>query len=1007
MSKGNFTPGIIKQLNMLSSLQIFYNKHYFFWVTIFFSIALLVTYIIFGVTFFSQGLDEKDFGWQYVRDGNSYVISQVSPEFRDKLQVGDKILAINGDTSLAKTFDIIDSVSTIKRKLTPNSNYIIEISRNSKNYIFYLKSSLNRNYEKIGIFFTFLLSSWVFYACAILVGLAKPKEKLTQKVTIALFSLAAFSLLIAIKTLNPTLTGLSAICYCLLWLSYPTIFPLGFDVYSKFPPGIKTNKFWTAIKYFLYIYSTIILIGLQIACLAGIYNIKEPFTTINFLLNNDTFLYIFDSLWDLLIYITFFLLIAVIIYNYSIINSLDQKRRIKWVAYGSLIGITTSLTKKLISFLLITIDKEYILTSNYFFLFARFAELTITLVPISFAYVIIKHQVFDITVVIRQGLQYLLAKNVLRLLLGVEAFSAAIIIGWNPNLTVREIISPSSGYFYLIGITTISLFYRNQIMVWLDKIFFRAAYDREKILLDLISEIKKLDSITTISKLVSSQLEEALHPKSTLFFYKEENKDCLTLNHSSVGINPSSILTNSQLIEILEDNPRSRKLDFIDSLPPLEKEWLTSLNLQLIVPMMGRNKNLTGLLLLGEKLSEEPYSQNDYKLLEAIASQLAIVYENNVLLEKVDKEEKIKKEVLDKLAEQNINLVKECPFCHLCFDNKDDFCPGDKTLLTLSLPVERIIENKYKLEKLIGKGGMGAVYQAIDLRLSRKVAIKVLHGSMFGNKDSIRRFEKEAKIIARLNHPNIIAIYDYGKLATDGAYLVMELIKGISLKHKLQQEKCLAPKLVAQIFNQIFEAIKVAHSKGIIHRDLKPDNILIADHNNQIIIKILDFGIAKLNSIDPTEANSLTAPGTIIGTFGYMPPEQFSAEPVDERSDIFSLGVIIVECLTGSKPFLGKTVYELMGNMLKHPFHLPITSPETRLLDLLIQQCLAKEPKNRFSSVAELQEELMPILTNLPDNTFAQNVAVDFIDDLTDENKAVKTTPITSLSQKTQIKPRN
>lgn len=990
---------------MQLNLQLFYNRHHFFWVTIFLSVALLIAYIIFGLTFYSQGLNEKDFGWQYVRDGNSYVISQVSPEFRDKLQVGDKILAINGDTSLAKTFDIIDSISTIKRKLIPNSNYTIEISRNSEIHNFSLKSSLHRNYEKIGVFFTFLLSSWVFYACAILVGLAKPKERLTQKVTIALFSLAAFSLLIAIKTLNPTLTGLSAICYCLLWLSYPTIFPLGFDVYSQFPPGIKTNKFWTTIKYFLYIYSTIILIGLQIACLAGIYNIKDQFYTISFLLNNDTFLYIFDNLWDLLIYITFLLLIVVIIYNYSIINSLDQKRRIKWVAYGSLIGITTSLTKKFISFILIAIDKEYILTGNYFFLFARFAELTITLVPISFAYVIIKHQVFDITVVIRQGLQYLLAKNVLRLLLAVETIGVALIIGWNPNLTIREIISPSSGYFYLIGITTISLFYSNQIMAWLDKIFFRSAYDREKIILALINEIKKLDSITTISKLVSSQLEEALHPKSTLFFYKEENKNCLTLSHSSVDIQPNSILTNSQLIEILEDNSTSRKLDFIDSLPPLEKEWLTSLNLQLVVPMMGRNKNLTGLLLLGEKLSEEPYSQNDYKLLEAITSQLAIVYENSLLLDKVDKEEKIKKEVLDKLSEQNINLVKECPFCHLCFDSNETFCPNDKTKLTLSLPVERVIDNKYNLEKLIGKGGMGAVYQAEDLRLSRKVAIKVLQANMFGNKDSIRRFEKEAKIIAKLNHPNIIAIYDYGKLATDGAYLVMELIKGISLKHKLQQEKCLAPKLVAQIFSQIFEAIKVAHNKGIIHRDLKPDNILIADHNNQIIIKILDFGIAKLNSIDPTEANSLTAPGTIIGTFGYMSPEQFSAEPVDERSDIFSLGVIIVECLTGSKPFTGKTVYELIGNMLKQPFHLPVISPETKLLDSLIQKCLAREPKNRFSSILELQQELIPILTNLPNNTFAQKVAVDFTDDLTDENNAVKTTPITSLSQKTQIKP--
>ena len=992
---------------MQLNLQLFYNRHHFFWVTIFLSIALLIAYIIFGVTFFSQGLKEKDFGWEYVRDGNSYVISQVSAEFKDKLQVGDKILAINGDTSLAKTFDIIDSVSTIKRKLIPSSNYTIDISRDSQKYSFSLKSGLKLNYEKIGIFFTFLLSSWVFYACAILVGIAKPREKLTQKVTLALFCNAAFSLLIAIKTLNPTLSGLSAICYCLLWLSYPTIFPLGFDVYSQFPPGIKTNKIFSIIKYFIYIYSTIILIGLQIACLAGIYNIKEQFFIINFLLNNDTFLYIFDSFWDLLIYFNFSLLIIVIIYNYLSISNLDQKRRIKWVAYASLIGTTTPLTKKFISFLLITIDKEYILTSSYFFLFARFTELAITLVPISFAYVIIKHQVFDINVVIRQGLQYLLAKNVLRFLLAIEAISAVIIIGWNPNLTIREIISPSKPYFYIAGITIISLFYCSQIMSWLDKIFFRTAYDQEKILVNLISEIKKLDDIKTISKLVSSQVEEALHPKTILFFYKEENKNHLALNYSSAQINPNTILSDLQLIEILEDSQTSKNLDFIDSLSSEEKEWLQSLNLQLVVPMIGRNKNLIGILLLSEKLSEEPYSQNDCKLLETIASQLAIVYENSLLLEKVDKEEKIKKGVLDKLSEQNINLVKECSFCQLCFDSNETFCPNDKTELMLSLPVERVIDNKYKLEKLIGKGGMGAVYQAEDLRLSRKVAIKVLQANMFGNKDSIKRFEKEAKIIAKLNHPNIIAIYDYGKLATDGAYLVMELIKGVSLKYKLQKEKCLAPKLVAQIFNQIFEAIKVAHKFGVIHRDLKPDNILITDHNNQPNIKILDFGIAKINSIDPTDTNSITAPGTIIGTFGYMPPEQFSAEPVDERSDIFSLGVIIIECLTGSKPFVGKTVYELMGNMLRQSFHLPITSQETKALDLLIQQCLDKDLKKRFRSITQLQQELIPVLTNLPDNTFAQKVAVDFIDDLTDENKVVKTTPITSLSQKTQIKPQD
>ena len=375
-------------------------------------------------------------------------------------------------------------------------------------------------------------------------------------------------------------------------------------------------------------------------------------------------------------------------------------------------------------------------------------------------------------------------------------------------------------------------------------------------------------------------------------------------------------------------------------------------------------------MLLGEKQSEEPYSQRDKNLLEAIASQVGVVYENSLLKEKVDIEEKIKKEVLSKLEEQNINLVKECPKCGLCFDSNINICDKDGAELILSLPVERVVDNKYRLDKLLGKGGMGAVYKAEDLRLGRSVAIKMLRGNMFNDEDSIRRFEREAKTSAKLTHPNIVAIYDYGQLATEGAYLVMEMVTGLTLKSKLAEEKMLVPSLVAELFEQILEAIKAAHSSAIIHRDLKPDNVLITEISGRKIVKILDFGIAKIKSTDKIDPNSLTLPGTIMGTFGYMPPEQFSGEDIDERADIFALGVMIIECLTGNKPFLGKTLYEIMGTMLKRPYHLPGNLPEIKNLDLKLQKCIAPDPENRFHSIDEMVAEIIPAIRNCSPNAF-------------------------------------
>src|SRR5262249_10200882 len=277
------------------------------------------------------------------------------------------------------------------------------------------------------------------------------------------------------------------------------------------------------------------------------------------------------------------------------------------------------------------------------------------------------------------------------------------------------------------------------------------------------------------------------------------------------------------------------------------------------------------------------------------------VYENAQLKERVAQDRRVRHDVLAHVGERQINLLKECPQCGACYDSAARVCAKDQAELELTLPVERTLEGKYRLERLLGKGGMGAVYEASDLRLGRRVAVKVMTGRLFGDKEALRRFEREARASARLNHPNIIVVHDYGRAGAEGAYLVMELLAGTTLREALKTSGPLLPTDAAAHFEQILAGLKAAHDAGVIHRDLKPENVLIAEkEDGRAIIKLLDFGLAKLRALDaadsgnPTTPGGLTAPGMVMGTFGYMSPEQLQAEEVDERADIFAVGVMVV-----------------------------------------------------------------------------------------------------------------
>jgi eukaryotic-like serine/threonine-protein kinase len=263
----------------------------------------------------------------------------------------------------------------------------------------------------------------------------------------------------------------------------------------------------------------------------------------------------------------------------------------------------------------------------------------------------------------------------------------------------------------------------------------------------------------------------------------------------------------------------------------------------------------------------------------------------------------------------------------------------------------------YEIQSLIGAGGMGEVYRARDSRLQRVVAIKILPQSLASDPDRLDRFQREARILSALNHPNVMAIYDVG--SQDGVhFLVSEFLEGQTLRERLQAGPVLQRR-VNEYSLQIAKALAAAHEKGMVHRDLKPENIFILPDER---VKVLDFGLAKqvVNRVagaDQTRTSvDRTSVGTVLGTAGYMSPEQVRGEPIDHRSDIFSFGAVLYEMVSGRRAFHGDSGIEVMNSILKEePPDLAGSAVQVSLgLQRIAQRCLEKKPEARFQSASDL-----------------------------------------------------
>ncbi len=260
---------------------------------------------------------------------------------------------------------------------------------------------------------------------------------------------------------------------------------------------------------------------------------------------------------------------------------------------------------------------------------------------------------------------------------------------------------------------------------------------------------------------------------------------------------------------------------------------------------------------------------------------------------------------------------------------------------------------KYKILGVLGRGAMGVVYKGLDPLIERTVAIKVVRKAAFDDdelSEALDRFRQEAQAAGRLIHPNIVTVYEYGE-EEDAAFIAMEYVKGKSLKEILKDDHTFTLAEVADIIRQLITGLQFAHKSGIVHRDIKPDNLIFAPDGT---LKIMDFGIARL------ESSSLTMAGSVMGTPSYMAPELFSGEKIDQRSDLFSAGILLYQLLTGRKPFAGSTMTTIMHQVVNIMPALP-SELDSRLptpLDNLVQTCLAKNPDDRFQNGSDFLNAL-------------------------------------------------
>lgn len=592
-----------------------------------------------------------------------------------------------------------------------------------------------------------------------------------------------------------------------------------------------------------------------------------------------------------------------------------------------------------------------------------------------FAYAVLRHRMFNIRFLVRRSLQYALARSTLLVLMSLPLVGLGGFLYTHRGDSLETVLT-SAPWVYLALVAALLLVgvYRKRVLDILDRRFFREQYDARQLLLHVVSMIRSGSDLLVLSRAALDEVDRALHPKHISLWQLEAEGKML---HRGFALDPSRntaagpLDADGTLARLLstEDDPldvharASRPL--LRRLPESDRDWLAASGAHLVVPLLIDGR-LVGLMVLGERKSEEPYSREDRELLRLLGAQLALTLDYSRLKQSPSLVWSPSGSQASAVLHPDDALAL-CPRCQRCYPADAARCESDGGPLVPEPGVPRVIEEKYVVTRLLGRGGMGAVYQATQTRLNRPVAIKVLLAHLVGSATMRTRFEREARIVARLRHPGIVTIHDFGVLPSGHAYLVMEYLDGETLR-KTIRSGAQPPERALALIRPIAAAVDSAHRAGVVHRDLKPENImLVRDLHEHSAPRVLDFGLAKM-AVQAGEDDETLAQGTlqsshsagVVGTLMYMAPEVLSGHAADARADQYSLGLIAYELLAGEHPLGGATD---LASVVRGHTELPMIpisqrAPVTARVGAAIDRALAKKPADRFGSVADLLREL-------------------------------------------------
>ncbi|MBV8519328.1 MAG: protein kinase [Acidobacteria bacterium] len=581
-----------------------------------------------------------------------------------------------------------------------------------------------------------------------------------------------------------------------------------------------------------------------------------------------------------------------------------------------------------------------------------------------FAYAVVRHRMFNIRVLVRRSLQYALARGTLLAVMSLPLIGLALFLYAHRRDSLAVLLTGTPAVYLLVILPLLAVVrYRKPLLEALDRRFFREQYDARRLLLHVVSIIRGGSDMLALSRAALDEIDKALHPKHLSLWQADSDGAELRRGFArGDGTHETPPLAVSGTLATLlsaDDEPldiHSRQTrTLLQRLPGAERDWLRSTDAYLLVPLLIE-KRLGGLLVLGERKSEEPYSREDRELLRMLGAQLALTLDYSRLKQSPS----LVWGTASSPAPVHLFVsdgLQLCPRCGRCYAADARQCENDEQALVPESGVPRMIEDKYVVTRLLGRGGMGSVYLATQTRLNRPVAIKVLLSHLVGSSSMRTRFEREARIVARLRHPAIVTIHDFGVLPSGHAYLVMEYLDGDTLRKTITSgPQALAPAL--GILRPVAEAIDAAHRAGVVHRDLKPENIMLVRDDANSTPRVLDFGLAKMTGpIGEDEATLVQSNHSagVVGTLMYMAPEVLSGHAADARADQYSLALIAYELLAGEHP-LGRST-DLASVVRGHtetammPIRSRVDVPQH--VSDAIDRALSKRADARFASVGE------------------------------------------------------